>query len=196
VLAAESDILQDGFFDQEYNHSAIEISHPIVQDNLFLGVWTIRVLTDSFYNVLEDRSNLGETGESILINNEGKLLSPRRFDGRILTNIKTPDANECKIDFANRLEASPANVSISQHDSPLLKFKNEFGREILGAHAEVQGPVKGVKWCVLVEMSQKEALNSLDSELMKAAISSLVVLICLMIVFIVVYDFCFRKLLK
>lgn len=186
----------DIFLDEEYNQNAVEISSPIIFDNVFLGVQVVRAKAESFDNVLQDRTNLGDTGESFLVNGNkgGELMTPRRFDNQIFVSLNgQPDADACVSDFKNFTQESPSGLQVAPHETPILNFANKFGREIFGTRAIVAGSNKA-DWCVIVEMGQNELKNPLQTQLLKAAIAVIVVLIVITILFLWVFDFFFRKL--
>jgi len=159
-------------------------------------VQVVRAKAENFDNVLQDRTNLGDTGESFLVNGnkDGELMTPRRFDNQIFINLGgQPDVDACISDFKNFTQESPSGLQITPHESPVLSFANKFGREIFGTRAIVSGLNKA-DWCVIVEMGQNELKNPLQTQLLKAAIVVIVVLVVLTILFLWVFDFLFRKL--
>jgi hypothetical protein len=195
---------QNGYFSnifpgesgEEYSQGRLILSVPVIENGYFLGVLSAHIRPDEFYAALLDRTNLGDTGEAILVDADETALSPRRFSDKILAKIDNPNALACKDDFSKYVKETSTILTVSKHDTSIVEFNNEFGRSILGAHAVVQGPTKGLKWCVLVEMGKQEALESLNRNLLEAAILSLIVIIIFTSVFVFVFDFFFRDLLK
>jgi len=184
------------FFDEKYNQQAIEVSHPIVKNNSFLGVWILRERPEDIYNVLQDRKNLGDTGEAFLVDINGIVLSPQRFNNEILTKINNPNVVACRENFERYVKETPTSLIVEKHDVSVVEYTNKFGRRILGAHAVIEGPTKGLKWCVLVEIGREEALGDFNKNLLKAAILSLIVIIVFVCIFIFTFDFFFQKLFK
>lgn len=184
------------FYDDKYNRQGIEISHPIIKNNNYLGVWVVRERPDSIYSVLQDRTNLGDTGEAILIDKDGTILSPQRFTDEIF--IKTDDLNAagCKDDFDKYVVETPTSLTVDKPNFSIAEYTNKFGRSILGAHVVVEGPTKGLKWCVLVEIGKEEALSNFNKDLSEAAIFSLIIIIALACIFIFTFDLFFKKLFK
>jgi hypothetical protein len=149
------------FYDEVYNRQGIEISHPIVKNGNFLGVWIVRENPDSIYNVLQDRTNLGDTGEAILIDADEIILSPQRFTDEIFIKTDTLNAAGCKDEFDKYVVETPTSLTVDKHNFSIAEYTNKFGRRILGAHVAVEGPTKGLKWCVLVEIGKEEAFQKL-----------------------------------
>jgi len=184
------------FYDENYNRQGIEISHPIVKNGNFLGVWIVRENPDSIYNVLQDRTNLGNTGEAILIDANESILSPQRFTDEMFIKTDSPNAAGCKDDFDNYVVETPTSLTVDKHNFSIAEYINKFGRSILGAHVVVEGPTKGLKWCVLVEIGKEEALSNFNKDLSEAAIFSLIIIIALACIFIFTFDLFFKKLFK
>jgi hypothetical protein len=132
----------------------------------------------------------------MLINSVGTVLSPQRFTDEIFTKIDTLNSAACQDDFANYVKETALNVVVEKHEVLLVEYANKYGRKILGSHVVVDGPVKGLKWCVLVEMGEKEALSNFDNILLEATVLSLIVIIVFTSVFIFIFDFFFGKLFK
>ena len=184
------------FYDEKYNRQGIEISHPIIKNDNFLGVWVDRERPDAIYNILQDRINLGDTGEAILIDDNGTVLSPQRFTEEIFTKIDNSNVAGCKDDFKNYVIETPTSLTVESHDFSLVEYINKYGRDILGAHVVVEGPIKGLKWCVLVEVGKEEALSNFNKKLSEAMISSVIIIIAFTCIFIFTFDFFFIKLFK
>jgi len=188
--------ISDIFYDEKYNRQSIEISHPIVKSGDFLGVWIVRKIPNDIYDVLQDRTNLGDTGEAILIDTNGTVLSPQRFTGETFTKMDNSNVSGCRDDFDKYVVETPTSLIVNKHDVPVAEYTNKFGRGILGAHVVVEGLTKGLKWCVLLEIGEQEAFSSLNQNLLEALIFSLVIVIILICIFIFTFDFFFRKLFK
>jgi hypothetical protein len=186
----------DIFYDERYNQEAVEISHPIIKNGNFWGVWIIRDSPVSIYDVLQNRANLGDTGEAILINSDGLVLSPQRFTNDIFININNPNVLGCSEDFSKYVRETPTSLMIEGHNFLLAEYTNEYGKDMLGAHVVVEGPTKGLKWCVLLEISREEALSKFNKSMLEAMIFSLIIIISFTCVFIFTFDFFFQKLFK
>jgi hypothetical protein len=107
-----------------------------------LGYLVVSKKMSAIFKITKDVKNLGETGESYLINRNQKLLiSPLRhynFD-ILIQNINTDNANYC---FSN--EAKIGNS--------LINYNNEI---ILGTN----GLIPETPWCLLTEIRKNEVLN-------------------------------------
>jgi hypothetical protein len=169
------------------------ISATITAENEAVGTVIIYFKPDFIYNVLENNANLGDTGESYLVRSDGTLLSPRRFESQQFVDLSgRPDVQGCAEDFNTYVVETATGPVVETHDKILSVFNNEYGRSILGARAVMQGGVKNLRWCVVVEMGEQEGLSSLNAELVKAAVSAAIIVAGLMIIFIYVFDFIFR----
>ena len=196
INRTDNGYFSDIFNDEKYNQQAIETSHPIVKNGNFLGVWIVRENPSSIYDVLQDRTNLGDTGEAILVSSEGLVLSPQRFTNDIFIKMDNSNITGCKDDFDKYVIETPTSLTVDKHDFSIAEYTNKYGRSILGAHVVVAGPTKGLKWCVLVEIGKDEALANFNKDLLEAMILSLIVMIIFTCIFILAFELFFRKLFK
>jgi C4-dicarboxylate-specific signal transduction histidine kinase len=173
----------------------IIISMPVMSGQDFLGVLSVHVRLDEFYAVLNDRTSMGDTGETYLVNSDGELLSPRRFTDLNFVVADDPDAAACATDFARyATEGSGGTVAAQSYTGTMYQFNNQFGRSILGVDSIVEGPVAGMRWCVVAEIGQNEIQAPLQDQLLKAALVALIVLMLLICIFISIFNFFFKKL--
>ncbi len=85
------------YFDIAYGRPALIVSAPIDSDSSNLGVLAVRLNLEEISEIMEERSGMGETGETILVNNYGLLVSKSRFIHSIEFKkvLHTPAVNNC-----------------------------------------------------------------------------------------------------
>ncbi|MFA5128318.1 MAG: cache domain-containing protein [Patescibacteria group bacterium] len=172
----------------------VGVSAPIMINSGESAVLAVYFVPNFIYEVLSNERNLGSTGEAFLVNGDGLLLSPRRFDEQKFIDLSgRADVKDCLNDINYFAAAAEAGRSTNAGRDVLNVFENEYGRTIFGSHAAVRGIIKNLHWCVVVEMGEKEAMSFLNEDLIKAAVSAATVVAVLMAVFVAVFGFIFNK---
>jgi hypothetical protein len=165
--------------------AAAYVSAPIEKDGKFLGVYIEHIEATTLYALLQNKTNLGDTGETFLVNADKKLLSPRRFSDEVfIDESDDPEVVACADDFAQEVHKT----------SSMLHFANQSGRDTLSVHTLLS--LSGVRWCVVAEMSEQEAVKPLSTQLLKATLVVAVVLVLLMTLFLFVFDYFFSLLVR
>ncbi len=136
-------------------------------------------------NIVLDKTGLGETGESYLINKDGYLITPSRFMPEKASFLKE------KVDTINSrnclMMIEMATTEHVRHE-PIVVFEDYRGKEVLGTHVYIPE----MQWCLLAEIDESEALGELRIELIKSALVSLVI----MVLFIFLAEYLIRGLVK
>ncbi|MCK4330463.1 PAS domain S-box protein [candidate division WOR-3 bacterium] len=132
--------IKDAYVAQDRRICSFAFSAPVLDDNnKFLGVVVMRFSIEGLNKITTDRTGLGETGEIYLVNKDSYMITPSRFiDDTFLKQ---------KVDTENARE--------NGHEAVLCK--NYLGKSVLGIHAHI--PETG--WCLLAEMSEREAFASI-----------------------------------
>jgi hypothetical protein len=115
---------------------------PVYDSNKFLGYIALVKNMNSIFEITKDIKNLGETGESYLVNRDNKLLiSPlrRNYFDMFVQTINTDNVNNC---FANK--SNTDNLSL-----------NYNGDQTVAVHALINQP----PWCLVTEIEESEILN-------------------------------------
>ena len=174
--------------------SEVVISRSVVVNGVFLGVVVAHIAPDEYFAVVENRINLGDTGESMVINSQGELLSPRRFTNELFTIMDTPDADKCINDFADNTIETAEGVEVRERDNSPIMFTNKAGRTIIAATSIVEGAVGKIKWCVSVEMGEDEIRAPLRARFIKTTASAIISLVILIVALTKVFDYFFYRL--
>ena len=93
--------IKDIFYDEEFDRLGLSVSAPIMREDKFIGVMINKIKPDGLYKILLDRIGLGETGEIYLVNKEGYMISPGRFEETVTLDrkIETENSKECLEDL-------------------------------------------------------------------------------------------------
>lgn len=108
-------------FDKERQESAITLASPVravFDTQEYRGMLVVTRDIKTAHLVLTDYENLGQTGESYVVNREGIMLSPSRFVSSVPVPVNTLAVREC---FANNTELQG------------LRYVDYRGVEVFGA---------------------------------------------------------------
>ncbi len=123
----------------------ISVMAPVYGGDNLLGYIGLIDEAEKVFEITEDTKNLGETGETYLINDEKFLISPSRnsdFD-IMIQSVDTENAQNC---FN---ETFPGHV---HGEEPIVPFLDYLGEVVFGTHREISG----TDWCLLIEIDKAE----------------------------------------
>ncbi len=151
ALAGEANI-SEPLYSKATGSLVFVVAAPVTQDNKVIGaaVGTIRV--ETFAKILE-QGQTGDTGEAYLINKQGYMITPSRFDSQLkaLGKISTRSELELKVDTLGAQKALAGITGVEE-------YTNYFGRQVVGAFK----PISATGWGILVEQDVSEALRQVD----------------------------------
>lgn len=120
------------------------IAHPVYDNNQKIGVLIFQMPIDKIDAVMQERSGMGETGETYLVGPDKLMRSNSRFSEKAtilsskIDTVAAKDALEGKTDF---------------------KIINDYrGTPVLSAYAPFT--VLGLKWAIIAEIDKAEAFKS------------------------------------
>ena len=152
VYVSDIHFLQDG------GKPVIGIAVPIIKNDELLGA--IAAITDlkELFEIMKDRTGLGETGEIYLVNKDYYMISPSRFKEDVILKqkVETENARYCM----EHGEKEPMSVS-----KMISIFSDYRGKNVLGTHVYIPE----MQWGLLVEIDEKEAFAPLDKMILLSA---------------------------
>ena len=128
------------------------IASPVYHNNISVGVLAAQLSTDRMNEIMQDRTGLGETGETYLVGKDYLMRSDSRFfeESTILKQrVDTANARDC-FEFEASGETHPWLGAVRE-------FPDYRGVEVLGTHIYIPE----VQWALLAEIDSKEAFASL-----------------------------------
>lgn len=130
------------------------VSTPVIKDNEVLGVVVIRINAEELFEIATDRMGLRETGEIYLINKDSLMITPSRF------LLEEDILLKQKIDTVNSRDCLSTDESSEKHigHEAIGVFRDYRGVKVVGTHAYISE----MGWCLLAEIDEKEALESLN----------------------------------
>jgi len=141
----------------------------------YLGMVGIIIGFSEINKITTDKTGLGETGESYLINKESMLLTPSRFmeNSILVQEVDTINAQNC----LEHLEHKGHEHDIQEHYeheaiTPFLDYRGEL---VLGTHHYIPE----TEWCLLVEIDEAEVLGIVKAKLLQKFVISVVIILIL-----------------
>ncbi|MGA1868708.1 MAG: response regulator [bacterium] len=116
----------------------IESAAPISRGKYVAGVIIIGISPHHLFNILSERTGLGETGEVYLVNNTGYMISPSRFLKETETILKKK----------SNFKEGPLKSGI---------FDDYRGTKVLRVHRAIPS----MQWFLLAQIDRSEALKPL-----------------------------------
>jgi len=181
--------INDIFFDQEFNHVGIFVSVPVIRANEFVGVIVNRIKPDFLYEILMDRTGIGSTGETYLVNKDGYIISPSRFRNDVILKQKvdTENLKQCFQSFTK----SDSDQELKKHEKDEIPdvFIDYRGKQVLATH----GHLDEVNWCLSAKIDKNETVVLLSTKLLKFAFLILIAGLIMTIFFICLAGHFIRK---
>ncbi len=141
-------------------------------DGEFLGIYAVLIATDVLNEILLDKTGIGETGETYLINKESYAITPLLFveDAPLEWKVDTVNSRICLEDLAEHLDEE--NEEIEEHEDHALTFLDSVGKKVIGAHSYV--PI--AEWCLLAEIDEAEVLGKQRALFQKVSLTIIIVI--------------------
>ena len=152
----------------------IDISTNVLVDETEerLGI-TVAVITLEELSKLTDKKiGVGETGDVYFINKDKLLITPSRFlkgesGGVLVQKVDTKNSRNC---------FSMKEKGVHEGHKPLTFFLDYRGEEVIGTHEHIIE----LDWCLLVEMSEEEALEIPQKQFVKNLIIISVIIVSIL----------------
>ena len=155
-LEAKSEpYIKDASFFKTTAQKFIVLSAPILDPvtKKCLGVVCARIGLNFLDQITGDKTGMGKTGESYLINKQGYMITPSRFIKNTFLTLKIESENARK--FLEDIEKFGPNP----HGHNALIYKDYRGITVLGVHDHIPE----MQWGLIAELDESEALAPLNS---------------------------------
>lgn len=168
--------------DEEFDRIGMVVSSQIFNEERLIGVIVLRLSTETLYEIAQDRIGLGETGEIYLINREGYMLTPGRFEDEVdlKRKIETENSEECLEDLREGEEEEREKETVEH----IRIFESYEGSKTIGTGV----PLYELDVCLLAEYSEREILQLLKNELIKSGLLVLIGISVLIGIFVIVVN--------
>lgn len=132
-------------------------SAPVIKDSKLLGVVVMRITTEKLNEIVLDKTGIGETGETYLVNADGYAISPLLFveDAVLEWKMDTINSRNCLWSLNNPGIEEMEGEHVG-HEA-IETYLDYRGEKVIGTHI----PIYSMSWCLLAEMDERETLSSL-----------------------------------
>lgn len=163
-------------FSEYTGNFVLSISSPIILDNGFAGVLIVNYHTQKFKEIVLDKTGIGETGETYLVNSENYAITPLLFveDAELEWKVDTINSRNCKKHEVYNKEEK-AHDEHHGHDAVGI-FLDYRGGEVIGTHVYISE----MNWCLLAEISEEEVLGKQRVLFQRVALKIIIALIIFM----------------
>lgn len=136
------------FVSDENSEPFFRLSGPLLLNEELIGVTVIISKANSLFEIFSDYTGMGETGELYLIDKDGYMITPPRFEGPtgFKHKVDTQEANLCLREHTQ--EGLPKEME----EIPII-YVDYRGVNVLGTHAYIPE----MEWCMLTEIGEAEA---------------------------------------
>jgi hypothetical protein len=181
-----SHYIEDVYYSEADKIELFSISSPIKNPDTgeILGVLTVKMKTDLLNKITLDRTGLGKSGEAYLIGKDGYMLTESRYEDDVVLKRKIDS-----LGFQKCIADSQKNQNDSAFSMKIATYRNYKGMTVIGTDAYIPE----MKWCLLTEIEEKEAVGLLREDLLFAGFKIAILALALMVVFILIAN---RFLLK
>jgi len=153
VGAQGGPFVKDAYHSKTAGQPSLALSAPLADQasGELLGVLVARLGLDGLNKIVTDRTGMGKTGETYLINKYGFTITPSRFlkDTFLEQKVDTENARGCLADTA----AMRAGRLAEGHEHVTLVYEDYRGVRALGVHDHI--PEMG--WGLLAAIDASEA---------------------------------------
>jgi len=146
--------IKDAYISKTTGKPSIAISAPIICRGVreISGVIVIRISLDGINRITTDRTGLGGTGETYLVNENDYMITPSRF-------IKdAPFKLKVDTEPAGKTFEGVKKAGTEQHEYGALIYKNYKGIKVLG----VRYYMPKMRWILVAEIDESEAFAPLN----------------------------------
>ena len=151
--AKQGPFIKDAYHSAITERDSLAVSAPILgrAGKRFIGVLVARFGMKGLNAATTDRTGLGKTGETYLINKHGFMITPARFrkDTFLKQRVDTDNSRACLADIAGM----SSNRLSEKHEHMAGVFSDYRGVRVLGVHAHVPE----MDWGLLAETDASEA---------------------------------------
>lgn len=130
------------------------IAQPVVHDNEVEMVIALQLSLEAINNVMQERSGMGQTGETYLVGTDNLMRSDSYLD---------PTNHSVKASFANPTQGSVKTVGVKEAiegttDSKVIEDYN--GNRVLSSFTPVK--IGNLNWALLAEIDEAEVLEPIN----------------------------------
>ncbi len=124
---------------------AAYFSAPVKQGETTLGVILFRLPNNAFADIMQERTSLGETGETYMVGPDGMFRTDSRY---------FEESTLIRQDFLVDTESVAEGLADITGERVIINYRGEY---VLSSYVPVS--VEGLSWVLIVEIDQVEAMT-------------------------------------
>jgi methyl-accepting chemotaxis protein len=135
----------------QLNQIELHLMGPVFMDGETIGVMMVHRDLAGISEITLDRTGLGRTGESYIISDNGRLVTPLRFG----EGVGISPYDQLPPTYSVELCLAHAGQKETVIDSEPAIYEDYRGKKVLGGHAHV----RNMGWCLITEIDVEEAVS-------------------------------------
>ncbi len=161
-----------------HNISTMSIASPLRVEGTTLGFIIVSFgAEDELFQILTERSGMGETGETYVVNSDGFMVSPSRFVNDSVLNLEV-DTDIITMWHEYIIEDSDSGIPHYEHnpdydENKVMIYEGYRGVEVLGTHEHIES----MNWLLIAELDTSEAFQPVDDMVLFIGITTLIIII-------------------
>lgn len=157
-------------FSPEDGNPRLSIASPVLNNNEIIGFVFVRVdIEKSLYPLLLDKTGIGETGETYLVNNDGYAITPLKFEEDAVLKYRVDSINSRNCFVIGDIPKDYIGYEI------VKTFLDYRGKKVIGTYSYI----KEMDWCLLAEIDEEEILGVQRELFQKITFMIIIVVIAL-----------------
>jgi len=124
------------------------LSGPLTADGKVIGVLGVIVGADIFFEIVEDHSGLGRSGETYLINEERYMITPSRFSVNAILVQKDESVNA----LDSLKHEAEGHIGRGEEKKEIYRYKDYRGEDVIGSHEYISEK----NWGLIVKIDEEE----------------------------------------
>lgn len=161
-------------FPPEDGAPRISIASPVFVEDEIIGFVFMRWnIEKALFPLLLDKTGIGDSGETYLINSKGYAITPLLFveDAVLKQKVDTVNSKNC---FSHAGHEGHKEPHKEHHGHEAIEtFLNYRGEKVLGAHVYIPE----MEWCLLAEINEAEILGKQRAVFQRAALTIIIAIL-------------------
>jgi len=154
ALSSGKTVISQPVFSKATGNLVMAIATPVINsENKTVGVVAATVPM-TYISTLMSSAAMGETGEAYLINADGLIITPSRYEDELIKSKRVTKMAELEL----KVETY-ASQQILAGKNGLSEYTNYMGTPVIGAYSWLPDE----KWGIIVEQASSEAFEAVNS---------------------------------
>jgi methyl-accepting chemotaxis protein len=145
------------------------VATPVYLDGKFSSVVVFQLSDETINHIMDGRSGMGNSGESLLVGQDYLMRSDSHLDKKhhsIQNSFSNPALGRCNTDDIKNALQNKTNKNI------LLDYRDQ---EVLSAYTSIK--IDDFKWALITKIDKKEIMQKIDNIVSKIVIEAIVILV-------------------